>query len=306
MLFAYLTAFQVSRAVVHCLACSVVRAKMVSGGTWTHHPFAGDHCTLVTAAPITLQTFLWNRQEQHEWGQKQNRFERLVIWSHVCRHMRFKVWTETKKATDEQRPTVCFECLHKARSLSLFASKVLVRLSRLSHYSDLINITSQVCHNNKELLYSWGRFNEKPQVWIMTDFSHCKGQTNSFKVENGFFLSLKLGLDTSSLFKTDQTNSGSLRLSSLMDKLFPFIEAPGPFYGRKTKGRELTACKVFLPLLIMMIPSAAARENWIFFTGGPEVYMELKNSCFPKVTNGIESCCAGLSQAVTSRSIGTI
>ncbi len=66
MLFAYLTAFQVSRAVVHCLTCSVVRAKMVSGGTWTHHPFAGDHCTLVTAAPITLQTFLWNRQEQHD------------------------------------------------------------------------------------------------------------------------------------------------------------------------------------------------------------------------------------------------
>lgn len=99
-----------------------------------------------------------------------------------------------KKATDEQRPTVCFERLHKARSLSLFASKVLVRLSRLSHYSDLINITSQVCHNNKELLYSWGRFNEKPQVWITTDFSHCTGQTNSFKVENGFFLSLKLGL----------------------------------------------------------------------------------------------------------------
>lgn len=238
MLFAYLTAFQVSRAVVHCLACSVVRAKMESGGTWTHHPFAGDHCTLVTAAPITLQTFLWNRQEQHEWGQKQNQFERLVIWSHVCRHMRFKVWIERRKPEMNKDPTACFKHLHKARSLSLFASKVLVRLSWLSHYSDLINITSQVWHNNKELLYSWGRFNEKPQVWIMTDFSHCTGQTNSFKVENCFFLSLKLGLDTSSLFKTDQTNSGSLRLSSLMDKLFSFHRSTWSFLREKDKGEE--------------------------------------------------------------------
>lgn len=35
--------------------------------------------------------------------------------------------------------------------------------------------------------------------------------------------------DMSSLFRTDQTNAGTLSLSSLIDKPFPFIEAPGPF-----------------------------------------------------------------------------
>lgn len=59
-----------------------------------------------------------------------------------------------RKAPDEQRQMVWIEYLHKAKSLSLFASKVLVSfLTRpLCPYSDLINNTSQVCHNNKKIV----------------------------------------------------------------------------------------------------------------------------------------------------------
>lgn len=118
--------------------------------------------------------------------------------------------------------------------------------------------------------------------------------------------------DTSSLFRMDQTSASTLSLSSLMDKLFSFHWSTWSFLGEKDKGEgkhsllKMTLSKVSLPLLIMMIPSAAVRENWIFFTGDPKVYMEVKNSCFPKVTNGIEPCCAGLRQSAFSRSIGTI